>query len=35
MKFGGNNFVDELTPLNCLSHALQITVQILLLGRRD
>lgn len=33
MKFGGNNFVDRLTPLNCISHAVQISTQILLLGR--
>lgn len=32
IKFGGNNFVERLTPLNCISHALQISVQILLLG---
>lgn len=31
-KFGGNNFVEELTPLNCMSHAFQLAVQILLLG---
>lgn len=31
MKFGGNNFVDRLTPLNCISHSLQLSVQILLL----
>lgn len=31
MKFGGNNFVDEVTPLNCISHAIQLSVQILLL----
>lgn len=33
MKFGGNNFVEELTPLNCISHAIDLSVQILLLGR--
>lgn len=33
MKFGENNFVDELTPLNCLSHALQICMQVLLVRR--
>lgn len=31
MKFGGSNFVEELTPLNCLSHAIDLTVQVLLL----
>lgn len=35
IKFGGNNFVEELTPLNCLSHALQICVQTLLLRRTN
>lgn len=33
IKFGGNNFVDSLTPLRCISHSLQITVQILLLDK--
>lgn len=33
IKFGGTNFVDMLTPLNCIAHAVQITVHILLLGR--
>lgn len=33
VKFGANNFVEELTPLNCLSYSLQISVQILLLQR--
>lgn len=33
LKFGGNNFVDKLTPLNCISHALQISAQIMLLVR--
>lgn len=33
IKFGGNNFVEELTPLNCLSHATQLAVQILLYTR--
>lgn len=33
MKFGGNNFVEESTPLNCLSHGVQIAVHILLLWR--
>lgn len=33
MRFGGNNFVDDLTPLNCISHAAQLTLQILLLWR--
>lgn len=33
MKFGGNNFVEQLTPLNCLNHGLQIAVQITLLWR--
>lgn len=33
MKFGGNNFVEELTPLSCISHAIELSVQILLLGR--
>lgn len=33
MKLGGNNFVEELTPLNCMSHGLQIAVQIILLWR--
>lgn len=32
MKFGGNSYVDRLTPLNCIGHAVQLTVQILLLG---
>lgn len=31
MKFGGNNFAEMLTPLNCVSQATQISVQILLL----
>lgn len=35
MKFGGNNFVEELTPLNCISHAINLSVQILLLGRNQ
>lgn len=33
MKFGGNNFVEELTPLNCLHHGLEMSVQIILLWR--
>lgn len=33
MKFGGSNFVEMLTPLNCISHAVQLSVQILLLGK--
>lgn len=33
IKLGGNNFVEELTPLNCLSHGVQAAVQILLLWR--
>lgn len=33
MKFGGNNFVEMLTPLNCINHATQIAVQIILLGK--
>lgn len=33
IKFGGNNFVEELTPLNCLSFATQLAVQLLLLKR--
>lgn len=32
MKFGENYFVEELTPLNCISHAIDLSVQILLLG---
>lgn len=32
MKFGSNNFVEMLTPLNCICQAAQVTVQILLLG---
>lgn len=35
MKLGGSNFVEELTPLNCLDNALQIAVQILLLRRQN
>lgn len=35
MKFGGNNFVEMLTPLNCISHATQIAVQILLVGKNE
>lgn len=35
MKFGANNFVEDLTPLNCLSHSLQISVQLLLLQRKS
>lgn len=31
IKFGGNNFVEALTPLNCLSHGMQLAVQILLI----
>lgn len=31
IKFGSNNFVEALTPLNCLSSALEIAVQLLLL----
>lgn len=33
MKFGGSNFVEMLTPLNCISHAMQMSAQILLLGK--
>lgn len=33
IKFGGDNFVEESTPLNCLSHGVQMAVQILLLWR--
>lgn len=33
MRFGGNNFAEMLTPLNCISHAVQFSVQILLLER--
>lgn len=33
IKFGGNNFIEELTPLKCLDHGVDIAVQILLLGR--
>lgn len=33
MKFAGNNFVEMLTPLNCIIHATQIAVQIPLLGK--
>lgn len=32
-KFGGKNFVDMLTSLNCISHAAQLSVQIPLLSR--
>lgn len=31
LKFGDNNFVEMMTPLNCLAHVIQISVQILLL----
>lgn len=33
MKFGDNNYVDMLTPLKSMNQAVQISVQILLLGR--
>lgn len=35
LKFGGNNFVEKLTPINCISHAFQIAVQIMLLVRNQ
>lgn len=31
MKFGGNNFVEKLTPLCCICQAIQIAIQILLM----
>lgn len=31
VRFGSNNFVEEQTPLNCLSCAVSLTVQLLLL----
>lgn len=31
VKFGGNNFIEELTPLNCINMAVGMTVQLLLL----
>lgn len=34
MRFCGSNYVDGLTPLNCLSHGVHIGVQILLLRPR-
>lgn len=34
IKFGANNFIEELTPLKCVTFALRLTVQILLLTRR-
>lgn len=35
LKFGGgNNFVEILTSLNCISHAAQMSSQILLLGKK-
>ncbi len=33
IKFGENNFFDELTPLRCLDFSLNLTVQVLLLSR--
>ncbi len=33
IKFGANNFFDELTPLRCLDSSLNLTVQVLLLSR--
>lgn len=35
VKFGGNHFVDELTPLNSLSRALELAVQIILFERTN
>lgn len=35
MKFGGNNFVEKQTPFQCLSHAMQISVQTLLFDRNQ
>lgn len=35
MKFGGNNFVEMLTPLKSLGQAVEVAVQILLLGRNQ
>lgn len=32
MKFGGNSFIEMLSPLNCISHSGQLSVHILLLG---
>jgi len=32
VKFGSNNFVEDNTPLNCISQAFDLTVQLLLLG---
>lgn len=32
IKFGGSNFIEELTPVKCLDFAVQMTVQLLLLS---
>lgn len=32
IKFGGNNFLEKLTPLRCLDYAINLTVQFLLLS---
>lgn len=32
IKFGGTNYVEELTPVNCLNFSINVTVQFLLLG---
>ncbi|CAL8129412.1 unnamed protein product [Orchesella dallaii] len=32
IKFGTNNFVENDTPLNCIRHAFDLTVQLILLG---
>lgn len=34
IKFGSNNFIEELTPLKCLTCSLRLTVQILLVARK-
>lgn len=33
IKFGGNNFVEKATPLNCIIHATNLCMQILLFQR--
>lgn len=32
IRFGGFNYVDQLTPVNCMNFANSLTVQLLLLG---
>ncbi len=34
VKMGTGNFIESLTPLNCLGHSLNLSVNVLLLGGR-